>query len=80
MKLSVNELSKNSEELQRLSTIDPNENGKSDDPDSEEVERENGDDDLLPEDDDFEENYGELEDGHDDLAIPDSDKNVDNLE
>jgi len=32
------------------------------------------------EDDDFEENYGDLEDGHDDLNEPESDRGVDNLE
>ncbi len=38
------------------------------------------DDDDDDADDDFEETYGDLEDGHDDLSTPESDRGVDNLE
>ncbi|WP_207425503.1 hypothetical protein [Pedobacter sp. SYSU D00535] len=38
------------------------------------------DDEEEEEDDSFERTYGDLEDGHNDLATPDSDTGVDNLE
>ncbi|WP_256009625.1 hypothetical protein [Desertivirga xinjiangensis] len=63
----------------------------SNDPDSEEVEREYNDNELVPDedeedddkvekDDDFEKNYGHLDNGQDDLSTPDSGDGVDNLE
>lgn len=73
------------------SSANPNGQPNSADPDSDKVIREDNDQQLLPEeddddkvekdkDDDFDENYGTLEDGHNDLATPESDTGVDNLE
>ena len=73
-------------------SANPNGQPKSADPDSDKVIREDEDKQLLPEedddddkvekdrDDDFDKKYGNLEDGHNDLATPDSDTGVDNLE
>lgn len=77
----------------QFSDLSPGNNGtgNSNDPDSEEVEREDNDEELVPDedededdkvekDDDFEKNYGHLDNGQDDLSTPDSGDGVDNLE
>lgn len=66
--------------------VNPSANGSkgkgSEDSEAEEIERENGDDALLPDedDDDFEETYGDIDGGHDDIAIPDPEKSAENFE
>ena len=70
------------EGLHKFSSNGPNGNGDSDDKEAEEIERENDDKALVPDedDDDFEETYGDLEGGKDDQAIPDHDKSAENFE
>lgn len=60
-----------SAEMYMQTLINSDRNDPSNDPDSKEVTREDDDDALVPdEDDDFQENYGDLEEGSNDSATP----------
>jgi hypothetical protein len=70
------------EDFHKVHANSRNGNGDPDDTEAEEIERENGDKHLIPDedDDDFEETYGDLEGGKDDQAIPDPEKSAENFE
>lgn len=76
------ELVKDTENLHKFPANGTNGNGDSDDREAEEIERENDDKALVPDedDDDFEETYGDLDGGKDDQAIPDPEKSAENFE
>ena len=69
------------EDLYTFPTINSNGNGKSADPDSDKVKRDENDEALVPdEEDDFDETYGDLDGGQDDLSLPAPEKEAENLE
>ena len=81
MKAPMKDLTNNTN-LQTNPASDSNGKGKSADPDSDKVKREEEDDNLLPdeEEDDFDETYGDLDGGQDDLSLPAPEKGAENLE
>lgn len=53
--------------------------GKSADPEAEKIEREDDDAQLVPDEDDFDEEYGDLDGANNDVATPEADQGLENF-